>query len=241
MGNQKLTFSEELLQLAESGDPQAQNELATCYRKGLGVPTDMEKALEWYRKSAEQGVAEAQYWLGNYYGNVDSNILPKNYEEATKWFALSAEQGYAPAQYNLGCSYCYGQGVPKNLAVAVEWFQKSAEQGLADAQHSLGVCYMQGEGVTRNQKIGQDWLEKAAANGSQIAKKKCKNLTAVDLVSRLLKLALAIWIFTWVLKFEPTGILKFVRWGVLVAEGGFILANGFGALVNLFGILFMYR
>jgi len=33
------------------------------YRKGKGVPKNKAEAVKWYRKAAEQGDADAQYWL----------------------------------------------------------------------------------------------------------------------------------------------------------------------------------
>ena len=37
------------------------------YEKGQGVDQDYIKAVEWYQRAAEQGVADAQYNLGNMY------------------------------------------------------------------------------------------------------------------------------------------------------------------------------
>ena len=42
----------------------AQFNLGNRYAKGLGVPQDYKEAVKWYRLSAEQGVAQAQYNLG---------------------------------------------------------------------------------------------------------------------------------------------------------------------------------
>ena len=70
------------------------------HSKGLGVPQDYKEAVKWYRLSAEQGVAQAQYKLGWMYSNGLG--VPQDYKEAVKWYRLSAEQGDAQAQYNLG-------------------------------------------------------------------------------------------------------------------------------------------
>ena len=34
--------------------------LAECYEKGQGVPKDMDEAIRWYRKAAEQGNKDAE-------------------------------------------------------------------------------------------------------------------------------------------------------------------------------------
>jgi hypothetical protein len=74
--------------------------LGLIYSKGQGVPQDYKEAVKWYRLSAEQGVAQAQYKLGWMYSNGLG--VPQDYKEAVKWYRLSAEQGVAQAQYNLG-------------------------------------------------------------------------------------------------------------------------------------------
>ena len=68
--------------------------------KGQGVPQDDKEAVKWYRLSAEQGYAEAQFNLGFMYDNGEG--VPQDYKEAVKWYRLSAEQGNALGQYNLG-------------------------------------------------------------------------------------------------------------------------------------------
>ncbi len=46
--------------LAEQGDADAQYLLGLMYRNGLDVPEDYKLAVEWYRKSAEQGIKHAR-------------------------------------------------------------------------------------------------------------------------------------------------------------------------------------
>jgi len=48
---------------AERGDAEAQYELGLMYANGRGVPEDFMKALEWVRKAAVQGHAEAKDWF----------------------------------------------------------------------------------------------------------------------------------------------------------------------------------
>jgi TPR repeat protein len=45
--------------LAEQGNMQAQFNVGNCYKDGLGVAEDKQKAAEWYAKAARQGSAEA--------------------------------------------------------------------------------------------------------------------------------------------------------------------------------------
>ena len=56
----------ELLPLAEQGDAAAQHKLGVMYDNGDGVLVNKAEALKWYRKAAEQGDSDAQYWLKIY-------------------------------------------------------------------------------------------------------------------------------------------------------------------------------
>src|SRR5436189_5945111 len=64
-------------------DARAQYELGRCYEFGDGVGTDPAKAIEWYRKAAEQGLAVAQYNLGRMY--LDNEGDGADYGRALKW------------------------------------------------------------------------------------------------------------------------------------------------------------
>src|SRR5207247_7661657 len=56
-----------ILANAETGDAVAQNALGDAYAKAEGVPQSFQDAFKWYRSSAEQGLADAQYNLGLLY------------------------------------------------------------------------------------------------------------------------------------------------------------------------------
>lgn len=80
-----------------------------------------------FRKSAEQGQAEAQYHMGVIYSTGLG--AETDYDEALKWYRQAAEQGHARAQYNLGMMYYFGKGVPEDKVAAYQWVILSAERG----------------------------------------------------------------------------------------------------------------
>ncbi|MCY4374090.1 MAG: SEL1-like repeat protein [Spirochaetaceae bacterium] len=56
---------EELTRAAERGDAEAQFQLGFMYASGFGdFDEDEAEALRWYRRSAEQGLARAQSYVG---------------------------------------------------------------------------------------------------------------------------------------------------------------------------------
>lgn len=85
---------------AYAGDAEAQLSLGYMYLRGEGVEQDYERAFIWTKKSAEQGLAQAQNELGRAYEQMkhDNN-------KAIEWYKKAAAQGYQDAQKNLDRLY----------------------------------------------------------------------------------------------------------------------------------------
>ena len=94
-----------------------------------------EKAVDCYRKAAEQDYDEAQVALGDCY--YEGNGVPQDYGQAIDWFRKAAEQDNAYAQYCLGFCYKAGQGTSPDEKMARYWFKKAAENGNESAQKEL--------------------------------------------------------------------------------------------------------
>jgi len=150
-----------LLAKANAGDAATEDQVGLIYLNGDAVPKDVTKAALWFRKAAEQGLADAQYNLAGAYS--DGEGVPLDYAQAAIWFRKAAEQGDAGAQINLGASYQIGQGVPQDYAQAAVWCRKAAEQGNAEAQFFLGGLYRDGQGLPQDYAESYFWLDIAAA------------------------------------------------------------------------------
>ncbi len=64
--------------------------LGQLYEDGQGVPQDYVKALEWYRKGAEQGDIWAQFSVGRFY--EWGNGVHQDDQEACFWYSLAASR-----------------------------------------------------------------------------------------------------------------------------------------------------
>ncbi len=126
---------------------------------------DYKTALRELRPLAEQGNAEAQFYMGNMYNN--GRGVSQDYKQAAKWYTLSAEQGDDHAQFNLAMLYYNGEGVPQDYKQAVKWYTLSAEQGDAEAQTNLGVMYALGQGVPQDYLRAHMWGNLGASNGNE--------------------------------------------------------------------------
>ena len=75
--------SNNLIPLAEHGNPVAQFYIGFMFETGRGVPQNYTEAAMWYRRAAEQGHGGAQYSLGLLYDKGFG--VPRDVVEANKW------------------------------------------------------------------------------------------------------------------------------------------------------------
>jgi len=179
-------------------DAKEQYELGNNYDSGLnGLPEDREKAFYWYKKAAEQGLADAQQALGDWYGGAvyraeqggDQTTMVDDKKNMVFWLTKAAEQGLVDAQLNLAnrceeeCELIeefkrmgvYEEVCKKGILIdepaekMVFWLTKAAEQGDVTAQTDLFVHYKQGKFVPRNAEKMVFWLTKAAEQGDELA------------------------------------------------------------------------
>ncbi len=153
---------------ADKGDAKAQYELGRAFFSGtLGVAKDEAEAVKWFRKAAEQNVADAQYSLGVCYANGQG--VTEDDAESVKWFRKAAEQNFADAQYNLGVYYDSGEGVAKDEVEAYKWWLLAAGQGNDDAKYNMTIVEnkMSREQIAEGQRLARDFKpRKVPSEGS---------------------------------------------------------------------------
>ncbi|MCL2663490.1 MAG: sel1 repeat family protein [Oscillospiraceae bacterium] len=164
-----------LMSIAEQGDAQVQYELGNNFLE-LGVlyykKHDTDEALAefqhahiWFAKAAEQGNAQAQALLGNFYSQRHINLsIEKNDDTAIFWYTKAAEQGLI-----LDSS---------QRSLLIEDILGRANNGDIEAQYQLGKLYLFGSLEEQNYTVQKSyqieendydyavgWLEKAAEQG----------------------------------------------------------------------------
>jgi uncharacterized protein len=125
--------------LAQAGNALAQLRLANLYYHGHGVRESDALALQWFQRAANQGLAEAQFQLGNMhaYGLAPAGGGEDPQRQAARWYFEAARQGHAQAQYSLGILFLTGSGVVQSVPHARKWIGRAAAQGHADAKAYL--------------------------------------------------------------------------------------------------------
>ena len=152
-----------LEQLWDAGFTVAAHQLGKCWRDGMGVLPDDEKAELWFRRAAKAGHDFSQYALGKLLQSQ------KRMEEAVSWYEKAAAQGNLWADYRLGKLYLEGKDVPKDTAKAVVYLSDAAQGGNQYAQYTLGKLYLTGEDVARDQEQAYRWFWASASQGNEYA------------------------------------------------------------------------
>lgn len=181
--------AKEVYAAAMKQDSAAAYALAKRYRKGEGVKQDLQEALKWYEKAAEQGVAEAQLDLAIIYEG--GQIAPRDYGLAMRWYLQAAMQGNSVAKLTVSDlflttpAYMESEELAKweeeviNLAAEntkiaevislsgaagvdyIESVLKGAELGSAHQQYMAGTIYSDPD-INRIRKISQNKAHKEA-------------------------------------------------------------------------------
>ena len=177
-------YSQKLQAQAEKGDANSEFILGLKYlnsaQETLSKPESRPKAIPglrdydlasenlkiaagWFHTAAEQGLPDAQFYLGYSY---DEGVgVTKNLSEAVRWYQLAAAQGNLSAINNLGVMYRDGTIVRQDYDKAVKLFQQAAASGIDAAEYNLADAYFKVIGVKQDYKKALSWYLKSAEQG----------------------------------------------------------------------------
>ena len=159
---------EELMVRAQRGSISAQYQLGRAYAEGsFGLTSDMEQAVEWYRKAAKWGHEYALERLIRLYS--EGRDVPRDMEQVICWSRRLAEKREYEAYTHfsrIAQIYARGDGVPRDMAQAAVWGREAALMGDVDAPIRLARMYADGNGVPRDMGMAILWYHWAASTGS---------------------------------------------------------------------------
>lgn len=114
----------DLLKSAETGNVNAQYEVARSYELGKRVKSDSAQAIKWYIKAVEQGHTNSAYRLGLlYYKGLGASEL--DFKNAFQYLSLAANKNHKNSQANLAKMYENGDGVEKNEDLSDYWYDQA--------------------------------------------------------------------------------------------------------------------
>lgn len=184
---------EEIIDLeSKTHDAKVQCWLGDIYNSGETVPTNVDKAFEWYQKSAEQSYVKGMEKLGYMYSEGLGCVF--SVKKAMKWYEKAGTpEGlwYIGEIYRDGNSYP-SYKIPTDKEKAESYFQKAlalyqedAEQGDPDAMWKLantyGHKYGENNGIFKPKEPAKakkwlkkylDYYQKSAEEGNLVAMRK---------------------------------------------------------------------
>ena len=132
------------------------------YDMGIGVIKDISKAFEFWKLSADQGLALAECTIAFCYSEGYGVI--QNDELALEYYRRSAQNDFSIAQCLLGAKYFNGEGVETNEQEAFRLIELAGNKGYLDGLYLLGTYYYYGRIIKRDRvkalKIFQSVNEK---------------------------------------------------------------------------------
>ncbi|MDR1923629.1 MAG: ADP-ribosylglycohydrolase family protein [Planctomycetaceae bacterium] len=128
---------------------------------------DPKEGIKWLRKSAQQGLADAQTKLAICLLNGDK--IKQNINDARNWFHKAAQQNNAVAQFHLAEIYAEGKGIPASRKEAFKWYNKSAELGYVPSMQIVAELYLRGVGTAKDESAGYTLLSRLALHGDEEA------------------------------------------------------------------------
>ena len=113
---------------ANKGYSMAKHNLGLYYENGIGVESNIQKAVQYYTEAAEdEENYEAQFCLGRCYFN--GNGVEQNYNEAIKWFMKAASQDEPDSIFHLAICYGNGLGVEQDNEKSLRYLITAANLG----------------------------------------------------------------------------------------------------------------
>ncbi len=116
-----------------------------------------EKTASAYRRSAEQGDADAALRLGNM---VSRNTVPaEKFGTASDWYVKGCALGSLSACHNAGVAYQFGRnGVKRDYYEAAKYYLKAADRAFLPSQINLVVLYANGQVISQDHREGLKWM-----------------------------------------------------------------------------------
>ncbi|MBT3666223.1 MAG: sel1 repeat family protein [Opitutae bacterium] len=134
------------------------------------IPTNVNKALRLFVRSADLGYPQAQATIGALYLRGLPGLLERNTAKGINLLSKAVRAKSLTARFNLGMAYYNGDGVEKNTLKASQWLRLAVKQNFSEAQYSLGLLLLEGaDGISKNTIEGIALLKLAAKQNHLLA------------------------------------------------------------------------
>jgi len=149
---------------AEAGSAEAQSLMGELSVRGLGVPSDLDRAVAWLIKAAEGGRHERDYYLVSLHDNPAVSAGSRAaIEAASARGALHQIVGGLKLDIRAAGDPDAGGQVTIDMSErSLDALTRLAKSGDSDAQVNLAIRYLDGKDVPADPKAARYWFEQAA-------------------------------------------------------------------------------
>jgi hypothetical protein len=133
-------------------------ELGACYEEGIGVPRDVDKALELYQRSAIAQYGFAAFRLGM--ACYNGEFAPVDVVQAVRWMERAYELGDTRGAHALADWYESGEKLKRDDRSSLLWYKRASELGDPLASFRLQMVYTVGElGLAPSKALASEYAK----------------------------------------------------------------------------------
>lgn len=150
------------LESKDQADDNLYYKLGYMFKKGLGTGIDMDKAIDYFKRSAEMNNKNGLYEYGK--ALLIGEHIPQNTDSAVKLLEKAVKLKNSNAKRFLALEYISGEHLEQDIEKGIALFTECADSGDVIASYRLGKIYLQGEIMPQNLDKAERYLLLAEDN-----------------------------------------------------------------------------
>ena len=150
------------LESMEQADDNLYYKLGSMFKKGLGTDIDMDRAIDYFKRSAEMNNKNGLFEYGK--ALLIGEHIPQNTDSAVKLLEKAVKLKNSNAKRFLAIEYISGEHLEQDIEKGIALLTECADSGDVIASYRLGKIYLQGEIMSQNLDKAEKYLLLAADN-----------------------------------------------------------------------------
>lgn len=150
------------LESKDQADDNLYYKLGSMFKKGLGTDIDMDRAIDYFKRSAEMNNKNGLYEYGK--ALLLGEHIPQNKEKAVKLVEKAIKLENINAKHFLALEYISGEHLDQDIDKGLAMLTECADSGDTFACYKLGKIYFKGEIVLQDLDKAEKYLYLAEDN-----------------------------------------------------------------------------
>ena len=150
------------LESMEQADDNLYYKLGSMFKKGLGTDIDMDRAIDYFKRSAEMNNKNGLFEYGK--ALLIGEHIPQNTDSAVKLLEKAVKLKNSNAKRFLAIEYISGEHLEQDIEKGIALLTECADSGDVIASYRLGKIYLQGEIMFQNLDKAERYLLLAEDN-----------------------------------------------------------------------------